>query len=212
MKYSELQHILSKTAGRDEQALSQIVKTAAAIAEQNIRQKQEEEAYISKLSAARRASMKQRVRAFVTKVSAVDDALAVIEEGGDLPPEIAEELPGLVEEADAEEEALVDALLEAEDITDEGAEALLDQAADDPELAAELIEELDGIEVEPEEVEALSDAVAEAVIADNEGDGSAKAAAAINFAQNWLNNAAPVARLIVKESANRKAYRYLTSG
>lgn len=208
MRFNELENILNNAAQRDGYAVEDLIKTAAAVAEENILRRQEEAAYMQKVAYVRREGVREMLHQYFTKASAVEDAIDYVEDGGELPPEMAEELLQLAEESELEEEALIDALLEADDLSDEGAIELLDAAADDPELAAQLINEIDGTDVEPEEVDALSDAVAEAIIAEQEGDPSAKAAAAINDAAEWLANANSGAGLIVKEASIRKVQRF----
>lgn len=209
MKYAHLSNILQNASHADAYAMEKIAEEATIRAEQNIIARQAMQEQLVKESMLRRANVLTNLRYSLTKIAAVQEALDAIEDGEPVPEELVDVLPELIEEAEMEEDALVEALMEGEDLADEEADDILELAADDPDLAAELIQDIDGIDVDGDDVDALSDVVADAVIAEELGDESAKAANNHAYVTSWLQNATPTASFIVKEAGIRKALRIL---
>ena len=184
--------------------VTKIASLAAQEAEQRIMYKQ-----------AAVQQERQRVAGTREKVASAMDFVTRVRmlvkhaEMGDLTEEELEVLPELVEEASTVEDDLAGALLENEDLADAQAEALIEAASEDPELAAELIAEIDGLDVSGDDVDEASDVVAGAMLADP-ADGE-KAASIIKIAHTLLGTTTPVASLLIQKIAHNKGDRYLRS-
>jgi hypothetical protein len=81
-----------------------------------------------------------------------------------LKPEVEAQIPGLLKQAMAEEEALMGAVSEGAEAKDAVMEDLLEAAAADPEIAAALIGDHTGEEVAAEDVDGAADPLAEVML------------------------------------------------
>lgn len=187
--------------------ISQLVEKISSEAAARARYEILAEAQAEQAQQFRKLSHAQQVRATVApllekiSMAAAAQALHAI---GQLPPEQAALLPLMLKQSEEAAEGIAAAVEDGSAAEQELLENLVEAAATDPELAAELISAETGEDVSPEEVEETAAALAEAEIAAAEGIDDADVAEKVSHISNRLaelQQTAPIkATVLVKRS------------
>jgi len=153
----------------------------------------------------RSAAIRGFVRQSVTKISAYRTYASLQQLGYQLPPEIANQMPLLKKEAEAEMEELENRVEGGADAEEELTQQLLDAAESDPVAAAELISSETGMDVTPEDIEAATDDVSESLIKSELGDTSKESAAQRQAVHEWAQSLGPLSKQVILRRSVRKA-------
>jgi len=165
-----------------------VTKIAAAVVEENERRRAEA-AYVKQAAEKRSSVLRQQTRNSIMKISEYRALMTLKDAGFQLTKEAEARLPQLRKQSEKEMEALEDRVIEHDSMKEELMEDLIEGAAEDPTVAAQLIEAASGEDVTPEEVEAAADAVAEVMVKEevqgNTKESSAQRAQLQKLSSSW---------------------------
>lgn len=198
MNHYDLQQLMAAEAHNSD--LVKVAEHAAAITRQQIAA---EEYAVSKVSGVRNLRA-QDTYSGLLKVAEAYHVMKLAEMGllDDGDPEL---LSDIVEEGDAATDDIVDLILEGAESQEELEAAALELAEIDPERAAELISLAEGEDYSGEDVDMMTDELADVIAAEELGEEDAKTASAKLDWAAWSEVADPLSQHLMHKIASYKA-------
>ena len=186
-------------------------KMAAAAAEL-VQQRQQTAAVMHRERVKRSEALRAATRKSVSKISTYYALDALRRHGVALSPQTLQALPQMRKQAEAEMEALEDRVIEHDAAQEDLMEQLIDAAAEDPVVAAALIESNTDQEVAPEDVEQAANDVAEVMVKEEVAGGPTKESSSQRHnIREWAAACDPLTQRVVLARATYKASQAISA-